>query len=70
MNVFGINKNNRFTAFKTPHLEKLTHNNVHTEEEDTDLLSATVKTQPARVTENLCSGTVCALHSATVKYRW
>ena len=40
---------------------------MHTEEEDTDLLSATVKTRPARVavTKNLCSGTVCALHSAT-----
>ena len=49
MKCFGINKNNRFTAFKTPHLEKLTHSNVHTEEEDTDLFSATVKTQPARV---------------------
>ena len=66
-NVFVINKNNRFTAFKTPHLEKLTHSNVHTEEEDTDLFSATVTTRPAcvAVTENLCSGTVCALHSAT-----
>ena len=42
---------------------------MHTEEEDTDLLSATVKTRPARVavTENLCRGTVCTLHSAT---RW
>ena len=41
--------------------KKMTHSNVHTEEEDTDLLSATVKTRPARVavTENLCSGTVC-----------
>ena len=51
-------------------LGKMTHNNVHTEgEQDTDLLSATVKTRPARVavTENLCSGTVCALHSATYK---
>ena len=36
MNVFVINKNNHFTAFKTPLLEKLTHSNVHTEEEDTD----------------------------------
>ena len=31
--AFGINKNNRFTVFKMPHLEKLTHNNVHTEED-------------------------------------
>ena len=40
---------------------------MHTEE-DTDLLSATVKTWPARVavTENLCNRTVCALHSATL----
>ena len=50
--------------------KKMTHNNVHTEEEETDLLSATVKTRPARVavTENLWSGTVCALHSATYIY--
>ena len=35
MKCFGINKNNRFTPFKMPYLEKLTHNNVHAEEEDT-----------------------------------